>query len=337
MTTNSTIDPTPAEVFDEIAGDGVRAGGAWRRPPEYDGSVGGGVGMSLDVMSGSSALATLDFKTYGTKGLSFTPTSNGNVALRFRDTDSTSSTVYLDNLTITVDNDYAGAAAGSGSLSFAPGETSKLVTYRVNGDYYKEINDNLIVKLSNPQDASGNALSANALVKSQGIGVVEEVDVTRMQAIYSLVDVNLGDSITRAIQVRKTSGGVTVVRDIGFDASGNLDLAALQAFYESSDGGAKTAVYVTRWYDQSGKGRDMVQTDAAKQGVIVKAYGSGAYDFGAKTSIFRRLVASAPSGEAYGAPAPAGSADWPTRPPSTPWPRTGSTARPSRARDWPPK
>lgn len=40
MPTNSTIDPTPPEVFDEIAGDGVRAGGAWRRPPEYDGSVG---------------------------------------------------------------------------------------------------------------------------------------------------------------------------------------------------------------------------------------------------------------------------------------------------------
>lgn len=40
MTTNAAIDPTPAEVFDEIAGDGVRAGGAWRRPPEYDGSVG---------------------------------------------------------------------------------------------------------------------------------------------------------------------------------------------------------------------------------------------------------------------------------------------------------
>lgn len=40
MTTPATIETTPSEVFDAIDRDGIQAGGAWKRPPEYDGCVG---------------------------------------------------------------------------------------------------------------------------------------------------------------------------------------------------------------------------------------------------------------------------------------------------------
>lgn len=40
MATNSGVEATPVEVFQRIEQDGQQAGGAWSRPPEYNGSVG---------------------------------------------------------------------------------------------------------------------------------------------------------------------------------------------------------------------------------------------------------------------------------------------------------
>jgi hypothetical protein len=83
-----------------------------------------------------------------------------------------------------------------------------------------------------------------------------------MQVSYSLVDIN-PNLATAAIRVRRSSDNTQ--QDIGFDAYGKLDTAALLSFVGTGTG------YVTRWYDQSGNGRDMVQNGTANQGVIVNA------------------------------------------------------------------
>ncbi len=72
-----------------------------------------------------------------------------------------------------------------------------------------------------------------------------------------------------AIRVRKSTGGdTTTEQDIGFSGSA-LDTASLATF-----AGSETVV-VTKLYDQSGNGRDLVQATGANQPRIVNA---GTYD-----------------------------------------------------------
>jgi len=66
-----------------------------------------------------------------------------------------------DGTATTADNDYVGA---TGTLTFAPGETSKTLTVTVNGDRLPEPNETFFVNLS----ASPNAL----VVKGQGVGTI---------------------------------------------------------------------------------------------------------------------------------------------------------------------
>jgi hypothetical protein len=68
-----------------------------------------------------------------------------------------------------------------------------------------------------------------------------------------------------AIEVRRTNNDVA---DIGFTSTGALDTAALLAFTGT---GALNNGFVTKWYDQSGNGRDATQATAINQPQIVSA------------------------------------------------------------------
>ncbi len=78
-------------------------------------------------------------------------------------------------------------------------------------------------------------------------GAAAAVSLRRLTGSYS------GPAIT----VRSAGGGSP--QDIGFDANGDLDTAAIQSFCGSNDG------FVTDWYDQSGNGRRFNQGTASKQ------------------------------------------------------------------------
>lgn len=148
-------------------------------------------------------------------------------------------------------NDFSGIT--SGTVSFAAGESSKLITLTVNGDYYKEVNDTLVVKLSN---ATGGGI-----LKASGTGTIQEVDAASMQAAYGLTDLN-PYLATAAIRVRRSSDSAEA--DIGFAADGNLDATSLLSFVGSGTG------FVSKWYDQSGNGRDLVQATNLRQGVVAR-------------------------------------------------------------------
>jgi hypothetical protein len=68
-----------------------------------------------------------------------------------------------------------------------------------------------------------------------------------------------------AIEVRRTNNDVA---DIGFTSTGELDTAALLAFTGT---GALDNGFVTKWYDQSGNGRNATQTIALNQPQIVSS------------------------------------------------------------------
>src|SRR5262249_53693092 len=63
--------------------------------------------------------------------------------------------------TATVGSDYQ---AASGTLTFAPGETSKTITVRVNGDRLAEPNETFVVNLSSPTNAT--------IAEGQGVGTI---------------------------------------------------------------------------------------------------------------------------------------------------------------------
>jgi hypothetical protein len=69
------------------------------------------------------------------------------------------------NATATEGNDYN---LSSGTLTFAPGETSKSITVQVNGDTLDEVDETFFVNLSNPDNAT--------LADNQGEGTIEDDD-----------------------------------------------------------------------------------------------------------------------------------------------------------------
>lgn len=66
-----------------------------------------------------------------------------------------------------------------------------------------------------------------------------------------------------AIRVRRSSDNTE--QDIGFSGSYQLDISSLISFCGSGSG------FVTTWYDQSGNGRNAIQTTAANQPQIVSS------------------------------------------------------------------
>ncbi len=85
-------------------------------------------------------------------------------------------------------------------------------------------------------------------------------DYPNAAAAYSLRKLRTAYS-GAAIRVRRSNDNAE--QDIGFDGSGNLDETALIAFV-----GANSA-FVTTWYDQSGNGRNTIQSTQANQPRIV--------------------------------------------------------------------
>ena len=148
-------------------------------------------------------------------------------------------------------NDYTGNA--SGTLRFDAGESIKEIRLTVNGDYFKEVNEKLVVNLSN-LTGGGNIIDAT------GIGTITEIDLSRTQGAFDLTDIN-PELTTFAIRVRRSSDNAE--KDIGFDANGKLDINALLAFVGSNSG------YVSIWYDQSSRQANLTQTDNTLQGVII--------------------------------------------------------------------
>jgi hypothetical protein len=106
-------------------------------------------------------------------------------------------------------------------------------------------------------------LSTHGIVGSQIQSFVGLLDTyPSAAAAYSLRKLRAAYTGS-AIQVRRSSDNLT--QNIGFDAFGNLDTSALTSFCGSGNG------FVTTWYDQSGNGRNGVQTNAANQPQIVSS------------------------------------------------------------------
>jgi hypothetical protein len=94
-------------------------------------------------------------------------------------------------------------------------------------------------------------------------GILDEF--TGAAAAYSVRKLS-GTYSGDALRVRRSSDDAE--QDIGFNGSNELDTAALLAFVGT--GGSDNG-FVSKWYDQSGNTRDVIQADASEQPKIVSA------------------------------------------------------------------
>ena len=111
---------------------------------------------------------------------------------------------------------------------------------------------------------AGDAFQTRAGLASGGGGSTLLLDLYGSDVLAAYSFRKLSSSYTgAAIRVRETAFNTET--DIGFDADGNLDTAALLAHcgYPNASG------YITKWYDQAGNNRDGVQTNAGRQIQVV--------------------------------------------------------------------
>jgi len=124
---------------------------------------------------------------------------------------------------------------------------------------FNGINDNITVSsvFSNP-----GAITLSAWVKPESPNPVLD-EVTGAVAAYSLRKLTSVYSGS-AVRVRRSSDDNEA--DIGFDSNGMLDIDALLTHVGT---GSTDSGFVKIWYDQSGNGQDVEQTDQELQPLIV--------------------------------------------------------------------
>ncbi|ERT06679.1 hemolysin-type calcium-binding repeat family protein [Lyngbya aestuarii BL J] len=191
-------------------------------------SGGGGGGTTLSIAATDANKTEGDA---GTTPFTFTVTRSG-------DTTGTTSVDFA----VSGDADAAdfGGTLPSGTVNFADGETSQVVTVDVSGDTDSEPDENFTVTLSNPSgDETITTASANGTIENDdGVAITPIYDIqgARQTSPFVTVDFNnlpantfsiTGDSVA-------TTGIVTAVDSNGFylqDPIGDGDIATSDALF----------------------------------------------------------------------------------------------------------
>ncbi|HEX6899001.1 MAG TPA: Calx-beta domain-containing protein [Thermoanaerobaculia bacterium] len=169
---------------------------------------GQGIGTILDNDSSAVSIAgaSVTEGNAGTATLSFTvslsPANSQTVTVDYQTADGSA----------TAGADYT---AGSGTVTFAPGETSKTVTVAVLGDLIDEADETLSVTLSNPTNAAlGSATAAGTIVDDDTASLavndaaVTEGDSGSVNAVFT-VSLSTPSSQTVTVQAATADGSAT--------------------------------------------------------------------------------------------------------------------------------
>ena len=140
-------------------------------------------GQSLSIPTVLPSLTINDVTI--TEGNSGTLLATFEVKLSKASLDTVTVQYGTGNGTATAGSDYT---ATSGIITFAPGQTSKIITVPVNGDLLNEINETFTVNLSNPSKAK--------IADAQGIGTIINNDPIPSFAIND-VTISEGNSGTK--------------------------------------------------------------------------------------------------------------------------------------------
>ena len=166
--------------------------------PTSGAALGNPSGATLTIVD-NDALPTLSISD-----VSQAEGNNGTANFDFNLTLSTvSGTTVIVNYattagTATLGSDYQ---AVSGTITFAPGETSKPLTVLVNGDTQVEPDENFFINLSSPVNAT--------ITKAQGVGtIINDDNVTPATVVFSQATYNVQEDLG-ALTVTITRSGDT--------------------------------------------------------------------------------------------------------------------------------
>ena len=100
------------------------------------------------------------------------------------------------NNTAVAPGDYT---ATTGTLTFAPGETTKTVTVLVNGDLIAEVDETYFVDLSNATNATiGDSRGVGTIIDDDGQPTISINDVTVTEGNSGIVNANFSVSLSSA-------------------------------------------------------------------------------------------------------------------------------------------
>ncbi|QDM41002.1 Calx-beta domain-containing protein [Altererythrobacter sp. TH136] len=162
-------------------------------------SVGGDLAISIKF-SDTAPVATLSIddvsqaegSTGGTTAFTFTVTRSGSSA-------GTASVNYQGVAGTADTSDVAANQAFSGTVNFADGETSKIITIQVNADYAIEADETFTINLSNPVNAT--------ISDGTGVGTIVNDDQAGLITIGNPTVVEGNDGTTQLVYSVTRSGG----------------------------------------------------------------------------------------------------------------------------------
>jgi CSLREA domain-containing protein len=162
-------------------------------------------GLIVNDDSPSAVVPSISIQdTAVTEGNSGTTTATFNVTLSASTTNTVTINYTTADGTAIAGSDYAST---SGTLTFAPGVTTRTIAVAVTGDVQPESNETLALVLSNPANAT--------LADAQAIGTINDDDAPAALPSITISDANVneGDSGTRqaTFTVRLSSPSTTTV------------------------------------------------------------------------------------------------------------------------------
>ncbi|MDZ8235708.1 MAG: Calx-beta domain-containing protein [Nostoc sp. ChiQUE01a] len=186
------------------------------------------------IQYGISTTPTLTEGNSGTQSVTFTVTRSGGIGV--------ASTVdYAFSGTAVLNSDYNniqvtnGGTASSGTLSFAVGETTKTITVDVLGEYTVEVDENIIVTLSNPNLTTAPE-SSTITTSSAQVDIINDDVVIPTLINEILFDPPSTDSPKEYIELRGTPGATLAAGTylVGIEGDSSTNPGNVQDIFDLS-------------------------------------------------------------------------------------------------------
>jgi hypothetical protein len=163
-----------------------------------------------------------------------------------------------------VSSDFTGNAFGAGTVSFAPGETSKIIVVNVAGDVVKEANETFAVTLSNASAgvAIGTASATGTILNDDSLPSLPPVAHDDAYVDFPGQALHIGAAsgvlfndvsavpLTASLVTGPAHGTLSLAADGGFDYTPDAGFVGIDSFtYRASGGGTsgdeQASIYVT--------------------------------------------------------------------------------------------
>ncbi|MFA9274719.1 MAG: retention module-containing protein [Candidatus Aquirickettsiella gammari] len=255
-------------------------------------SLAANTASNSDVVQGQATILDAAIPSISLSGPALVNESVGTVTYTVTLSQASAATVNVNyttvNATAVAGNDFA---AGFGTISFAPGETTKTITVAITNDSVFEGAENFQVVLSAPNNAIlGAASSSTTTIADDGTGLGGvDNDIPRVIAVSSptvaeggdlVFSVSLSNTSTTATQVNvgAASGSATLGADTGsqeFSVDGGVSWSSLSGTVSVPAGANSFLVRIATIQDGIAEGTEIMSLSASTAQNVSPVSGTG--------------------------------------------------------------